>query len=58
MYVYIINEKPKSLLEHFLKYEIGDIGISLISICRIAKWFYKSSKINQDLQHFVISYQY
>lgn len=49
MYVYIINEKPKSVLEHFLKYEIVDIGISSIVYAELLNGVYKRSKINHKV---------
>ena len=47
--IYIINEKPKSVLEHFQKYEIGDICISSIVYAELLNGVYKSSRVNQNL---------
>lgn len=47
--IYIINEKPKSVLEHFQKYEIGDICISSIVYAELLNGVYKSKKVNQNL---------
>ncbi len=47
--IYIIKEKPLSVIEHFKKYEIGDIGISSIVYAELLHGVYKSQKINQNL---------
>jgi len=33
--IYLIKEKPKSVLEHFLAWEVGDIGISSITLAEL-----------------------
>ncbi|WP_244947453.1 type II toxin-antitoxin system tRNA(fMet)-specific endonuclease VapC [Allofrancisella inopinata] len=47
--IYIINEKPKSVFDHFRKYEIGEIGISSIVYAELLHGAFKSQRINQNL---------
>lgn len=47
--IYIIKEKPLSVLENFKKYEIGDIGISSVVYAELLYGAFKSKKVNQNL---------
>lgn len=40
--IYIINQKPQKVLERFLQFQIGDIGLSCISACELAFGVQKS----------------
>ncbi|WP_150464770.1 type II toxin-antitoxin system tRNA(fMet)-specific endonuclease VapC [Francisella sp. XLW-1] len=47
--IYILKEQPKSVLEHFKKYEMGDICISSIVYAELLHGAFKSKWINQNL---------
>ena len=47
--IYIIKEKPISVLEQFKKYKMGDIVISSIVYAELLNGVYKSQKINHNL---------
>jgi tRNA(fMet)-specific endonuclease VapC len=47
--IYILKEQPKSVLEHFKKYEMGDICISSIVYAELLHGAFKSKWVNQNL---------
>lgn len=58
--IYILKEQPKSVLEHFKKYEMGDICISSIVYAELLHGAFKSKWVNQNLKNihnFVASLQ-
>jgi tRNA(fMet)-specific endonuclease VapC len=42
--IYLIREKPRSILERFKKHAVGDIGISAITLAELEYGVSKSSK--------------
>ena len=55
--IYIIKQKPRKVLQHFMKYSAGDIGISSITLAELQYGVEKSQHVqrNQDaLKEFVL----
>jgi tRNA(fMet)-specific endonuclease VapC len=47
--IYIINRKPRNVIDHFRKYSPGDIGISSITAAELNYGVQKSSKPDSNL---------
>lgn len=55
--IYIIKQQPSSVLKRFLKYEIGDISISSITLSKLRYGVAKSTDVERNraaLDEFVI----
>ena len=55
--IYIIKQKPASVLQRFLEYQIGDIGISTITLAELRYGVAKSAyreKNSKALNEFII----
>lgn len=48
--IYLIREKPRSILERFNEYAVGDIGISVITLAELEYGVSKSSKPAKNRQ--------
>ena len=54
--IYIIKNKPKSVMEKFKQYDIGDISLSSITVSELYYGAYKSQYIEKNLlalEHFL-----
>ncbi len=54
--IYIIKNRPQSVKEKFLEYEIGDISLSTITVSELYYGAYKSQYIEKNLlalEHFL-----
>jgi len=55
--IYIIRQQPSTVLQHFLQYQVGDIGISSITLAELRYGVAKSShrqKNTEALEEFII----
>jgi len=55
--IYIIKQRPASVLKHFLEYQVGDIGISSITLSELRNGVAKSThqeKNAKALDEFII----
>lgn len=55
--IYIIKRQPAAVLEHFLKYQVGDIGISSITLSELQYGVAKSTQREKNakaLAEFII----
>jgi len=58
--IYLIKQQPVSIIEHFLSYPVGDIGISSITVAELAYGVSKSrhsSKNRHALEQFLAPLQ-
>lgn len=57
--IYLINERPKKVLDHFKRHHIGDIGISSITASELAYGVAKSGSIKNRvaLEQFLLPLQ-
>ncbi len=46
--IYIIEKNPPSVLEWFLLYEAGEVGLSMITVAELAYGVAKSSQVRQN----------
>ncbi|MEA3498173.1 MAG: type II toxin-antitoxin system VapC family toxin [Campylobacterota bacterium] len=54
--IYIIKNKPKSVIEKFKEYDVGDISLSSITVSELYYGAYKSQYIEKNLlalEHFL-----
>ena len=54
--IYIIKNKPKSVMQRFQEYDIGDISLSSITVSELYYGAYKSEYIEKNLlalEHFL-----
>lgn len=58
--IYLIKQQPPSIIEHFLSYPVGDIGMSSITVAELAYGVSKSrhsSKNRHALEQFLAPLQ-
>ncbi len=48
--IYILNRRPKAVLDRFENYNSGQIGISSITIAELEYGAKKSSRVNENLE--------
>jgi len=48
--IYIINRRPEAVLKHFLAYEVGDIGISTITLSELRYGAAKSKYRDKNMK--------